>query len=73
VVRRGDTLARIAARTGVPEGELVALNGIRNRHRIAVGQTLKLPPPDPPPAAAGEASDASPAPEGIPSLTPAGR
>ena len=55
-VRRGDTLSRIAHRHGVRESDLVALNGLRNRHRIRVGQVLKLPirggatyvPPRPP-------------------------
>jgi membrane-bound lytic murein transglycosylase D len=73
VVRRGDTLARISARTGASERELVALNGIRNKNRIAVGQTLKLPPPPvaPPAAAASEAT--SPESESAPTLAPAGR
>lgn len=76
-VQRGDTLEKIAARTGVPERELVARNGIRNKHRIAAGQTLVLgdapapapaPAPQPPaeePAAASEptsAQEAAPAP-----------
>ena len=55
-VRRGDTLSRIAHRHGVRQSDLVALNGLRNRHRIRVGQVLKLPvrggatyvPPRPP-------------------------
>jgi membrane-bound lytic murein transglycosylase D len=66
VVRRGDTLEKIAARTGVAERELIALNGIRNKHRIEAGQTLKLPaPPDPPPASADEpAPSADPPPAG---------
>jgi membrane-bound lytic murein transglycosylase D len=48
VVRRGDTLERIAALTGVAESELIALNGIRNKHRIDAGQKLKLAAPPPP-------------------------
>jgi len=48
VVRRGDTLERIAALTGVKESELIALNGLRNKHRIDAGQTLKLAAPPPP-------------------------
>jgi membrane-bound lytic murein transglycosylase D len=39
-VRRGDTISRIAARFGLTESSLVALNGLRNRHQIAVGQRL---------------------------------
>lgn len=42
-VRRGDSLSRIAHRFGVRESELVALNGLRSRHRIRAGQVLKLP------------------------------
>ena len=39
-VRRGDTISRIAARFGLTEASLVALNGLRNRHQIGVGQRL---------------------------------
>jgi len=42
-VRRGDTLSTIARRHGVRMSELVALNGLRSRHRIRVGQKLRLP------------------------------
>jgi len=42
-VRRGDTLSRIASQHGVPMSELVALNHLRSRHRIRVGQVLVLP------------------------------
>ncbi|MCP5055759.1 MAG: LysM peptidoglycan-binding domain-containing protein [bacterium] len=42
-VRRGDSLSRIADRFGVRESQLVALNGLRSRHRIRIGQVLKLP------------------------------
>jgi len=41
-VRRGDTVARIAARFGLTEASLVAMNGLRNRHQIAVGQRLQV-------------------------------
>jgi membrane-bound lytic murein transglycosylase D len=41
-VRRGDTLSRIAARFGLSERELIARNGLRNRHRIAAGQRLRV-------------------------------
>ncbi len=44
-VKRGNTLAGIAARFGVSIGEIAKLNGLRSRHRIRVGQTLKLPTP----------------------------
>jgi membrane-bound lytic murein transglycosylase D len=42
-VRRGETLSAIARRYGVRESELVAVNGLRSRHRISVGQVLRLP------------------------------
>ncbi len=42
-VNRGDTLSRIAARFGVSERSLVAANNLRSRHRIRVGQVLKIP------------------------------
>lgn len=42
-VRRGDTLSTIARRFKVSVSELVAINGLRSRHRIRVGQKLKLP------------------------------
>jgi len=41
-VRRGDTISRIAARFGLTETSLVAMNELRNRHRIAVGQRLMV-------------------------------
>ncbi len=43
VVRRGDTLSTIARRHHVRMSELVALNGLRSRHRIRIGQKLRLP------------------------------
>ncbi|MFQ5759350.1 MAG: LysM peptidoglycan-binding domain-containing protein [Acidiferrobacterales bacterium] len=45
-VRRGNTLAGIAARFGVSVDDLMAANNLRNRHRIRVGQVLRLPGPD---------------------------
>lgn len=47
-VRRGDTLSQIAKRHGVKQSELVALNGLRSRHRIRIGQKLRLPSDDAP-------------------------
>jgi membrane-bound lytic murein transglycosylase D len=66
-VRRGDTLWTIAKRFGVSESELVAENGIRNRHRIAVGQSLRIPgaaasPPQPAPVIAAKPEPPQPAP-----------
>jgi membrane-bound lytic murein transglycosylase D len=42
-VRRGETLSRIASKYRVRESQLVALNNLRSRHRIRVGQVLILP------------------------------
>jgi len=42
-VRRGDTLSKIAARQGISESELKALNDLRSRHTIRMGQVLRLP------------------------------
>lgn len=41
-VRSGDTLSQIAKRSGVPEAELLANNGLSNGDRIYVGQELFL-------------------------------
>lgn len=42
VVRRGDTLSKIAARHGMSEGALMELNSIRNRNLLREGQVLAL-------------------------------
>jgi membrane-bound lytic murein transglycosylase D len=42
VVRRGDNLASIAKRTGVPQRQLMALNSLDNPNRIYPGQRLRL-------------------------------
>jgi membrane-bound lytic murein transglycosylase D len=42
VVRRGDNLAIIAKRTGVPQRQLMALNSLDNPNRIYPGQRLRL-------------------------------
>jgi len=42
VVRRGDNLAIIAKRTGVPQRQLMAINSIDNPNRIFPGQRLRL-------------------------------
>ncbi len=42
-VRRGDSLSAIARRYNTSVSELVALNGLRSRHRIRAGQVLRLP------------------------------
>jgi len=67
-VQRGDTLSTIATRFGVSEGELVALNDLKSRHRISSGQALRLPSAEKPVAAARppdapSSPQAEPAPE----------
>jgi len=52
-VRRGDTLSRIAARSGVAINQLRAANGLRG-NLIHAGQTLKIPSSG---AAGGSATD----------------
>jgi membrane-bound lytic murein transglycosylase D len=42
-VRKGETLAGIAARYGVDSRELMSVNGLRNPHRVRAGQRLRLP------------------------------
>ena len=42
-VRRGESLSVIAARYDTSTRELVALNGLKSKHRIRIGQTLRLP------------------------------
>ena len=43
VVRRGDSLYKIARRNAVPLRELITLNGLRPPYRIHPGQKLRLP------------------------------
>ena len=43
-VKYGDSLSVIAERVGVSEKRLIALNGLRNKNRIYVGQVLVLRP-----------------------------
>ena len=43
VVRRGDSIERIATRLGVDSQQLIAANDIRNRNVIQVGQQLIIP------------------------------
>ena len=45
-VRRGNTLAGIAKHFEIDIDDLVAVNGLPNRHRIWAGQVLALPLPD---------------------------
>jgi membrane-bound lytic murein transglycosylase D len=50
VVKRGESLADIAAKVGLTEGQLLQLNGIRNRDFIFEGQQLAIKPGVQPPA-----------------------
>ncbi len=54
-VRRGDSLALIARRTGISQRDLIEFNGLRDANMLRSGQTLRLVPP---PAA----TEAAPAP-----------
>jgi LysM repeat protein len=42
-VRRGETLASIAARYGISVRELSSMNGLRNANRISIGTRLTVP------------------------------
>ena len=42
VVRRGDSIARIAKKFSMDEAQILAINHLPNRNRIYVGQTLNL-------------------------------
>jgi len=57
-VGRGDTLSQIAEAYDTRVSTLVALNGLNSRHRIRIGQKLRLPAAGPAPVAAA-ASEAS--------------
>jgi len=45
VVRRGDTLGRIAGKYHVPVSEIVRMNNLRSRSIISIGQRLMIPAP----------------------------
>ena len=47
VVREGDTLSGIAARFGVSEDAIIALNPLSDPNRLLVGQELIIPPVQP--------------------------
>jgi len=42
-VKRGDSLSKIAQRFKVSSGQLVAINHLKSKHNIRIGQVLKLP------------------------------
>lgn len=46
VVKKGDTLGKIAERHSVTVKELQQLNSIANANRLKIGQSIKLPPKD---------------------------
>jgi membrane-bound lytic murein transglycosylase D len=56
-VRRGETLAGIAAASGVSVNRLIAANGWNGAHEVARGETLKIPMP----ASRAETGGAGPA------------
>jgi membrane-bound lytic murein transglycosylase D len=56
-VKSGDTLASIARRHGVSQAQIAAANGLRDRNRLSIGQTLRIP------GSAGAASAPEPAAE----------
>jgi membrane-bound lytic murein transglycosylase D len=80
VVRRGDSIARIADRLGVDAAELVGVNGIRNQNIIQIGQQLIIPtataagavvaaadvPSPPAPGAVADAGASPPVAEAVP-------
>ncbi|MBI3958799.1 MAG: polysaccharide deacetylase family protein [Chloroflexi bacterium] len=47
LVRRDETLSKIAARYRVPLAELMARNAIGNGNQLAIGQALAIPPTQP--------------------------
>jgi membrane-bound lytic murein transglycosylase D len=50
IVKRGESLADIASKVGLTEGQLLSLNNIRNRDFIFEGQQLAIKPGVQPPA-----------------------
>ena len=55
-VARGDTLSQIAEAYDTRVSTLVALNGLDSRHRIRIGQNLRLPAAGPAPVTAAAAA-----------------
>ncbi len=62
-VARGDTLSEIAEEYGTRMSTLVALNNLGSRHRIRVGQRLRLPAAGPAAAVVATAKPAAPVPK----------
>ncbi len=69
-VRRGDTLSIIAKRFGTTERALAAQNGIRNRHRLSVGQRLRVPGAEPTAVVASTEAPPAGAPAAVPAAAP---
>src|SRR5262245_2052549 len=70
-VRRRDTRAVIAKRFGTAEGDLARTNDLRNRHRLKVGQRLRVPASEVVEVASAESAvaDVPPAPPEAPPKT----
>ena len=76
VARRGDTVADVAARIGLPAQELARFNGVQPTDPLRKGEVLALPrrvsePPAGTPGAIDIASVAGPAIDNAPDTTPA--
>ena len=69
-VRRGDNLAKIAAKFGVSEQKLLSWNRIPNRHRIDAGQQLRVSPTATPATKPAPDGSASTHPDSSPEFTP---
>jgi membrane-bound lytic murein transglycosylase D len=66
-VRRGETLAGVAAASGVSAARLLAANGWSATHEIARGDVVRIPMP----ASRGETSGAAPTPPALAASAPA--
>jgi len=63
-IRRGETLAGIAAQSGMSLSRLLAANGWNAAHEVARGETIRIPPP------ASRAESASGAPPAVAAVPP---
>jgi membrane-bound lytic murein transglycosylase D len=71
IVKRGESLEDIAAKVGLTEGQLMQLNGIRNRDFVFEGEQLAIKPGVQPPAqVASTAGPESPEPDQAPTAPP---
>lgn len=69
-VRPGDTLSAIAARAGVPVGQIAFMNGLNPRGVLLAGTVLKLPTGAPAPRTAAPAPAQRIVPRAAPNATP---